>query len=270
MEKSIVKTVKPVDKLKIVLKAPSVQEQFNNALGNNSSAFIASLIDIFGSNNQLKNCDPGVVVMEALKAAVLKLPLNKNLGFAWLIAYNGKPVFQLGYKGLIQLALRTGSYKYLNTGAIYEGQTVNTDFLTGETKILGLPETETETGYFAYLELTNGFRKSVVWTKEKVIKHAKKYSKSYYKSLSLWKTEFSAMATKTMLINLLSKYGILSIEMAGAISNDREQDVVDFSEDVKKIIKNKSTKTFLDIDNPDTPNPVVDQPDTVGSNDLDF
>ncbi len=129
--------MRPIDRLKAILNADSVKEQFENVLRENAGAFIASIIDLFNSDPQLQQCDPKRLVGEALKAASLKLPINKQLGFAWIVPYkDGKtgeviPVFQLGYKGYIQLALRTGAYRYINADVVYEGELVRRDKLTG-------------------------------------------------------------------------------------------------------------------------------------------
>lgn len=220
----------PVDLLKQHLNSDSVQIQFKNALRDNAGPFIASIIDLYGSDTNLQACSANAVIMEALKAATLKLPINKQLGFAWIVPYKdkgGKPVpqFQLGYKGYIQLAMRTGQYKYLNAGIVFEGCTVKTNVLTGETTIKGEPKNEKPLGYFAHMELLNGFTKTVYMTKEKVTAHAKKYSKSYGNKGSAWTTDFDAMATKTVVRRLLSKYGILSVEMQTALLSDVEDEV---------------------------------------------
>jgi len=121
-----------VQKFKDVINVDSVQEQFRNALQEGAPLFVASLIDIFSSDKNLQKCEPKAVIMEALKAATLKLPINKNLGFAYIIPYGDVPYFQLGYKGYIQLAMRTGQYRYINADVVYEGELVYHDKLTGE------------------------------------------------------------------------------------------------------------------------------------------
>lgn len=209
-----------VKQIKKVLKSPSVQEQFENALGENSGNFVASIIDLYNNDDYLKKCDPNSVVMEALKAATLKLPINKQLGFAYIVPYGGKPEFQIGYKGYIQLAMRTGKYKHLNAGKVFKGEEVNEDRLTGNIEITGEKDSNKVKGYFAYMELVNGFSKVVYWTKKEIIDHAKKFSKSYSNKSSAWQTNFDAMAKKTVLRNLLSKYGIMTTEMMTAFSKE--------------------------------------------------
>jgi recombination protein RecT len=221
------KAVSPITRLKSILYADSVQEQFKSVLNENAGAFVASIIDLYNTDKTLQMCDPKAVVMEALKAASLKLPINKQLGFAYIIPYkDGKtgqyiPTFQLGYKGYIQLAMRTGAYKYINADVVYEGELIKHDKLTGE--IVIDPEkrvSDKKIGYFAYIETLNGFRKTLYMSIEEVTKHAQRYSKSYGSKNSVWATDFDAMALKTVLRLLLSKYGIMSIEMQTAIAED--------------------------------------------------
>ncbi len=218
---------RPIDKLKHILAAQSVQEQFQSVLKENAGAFVASIIDLYNTDRTLQMCDPKNVVMEALKAASLKLPINKQLGFAWIVPYrDGRtgqyiPTFQLGYKGYIQLCMRTGAYRYINADVVYEGELVKHDKLTGEIEID--PEKRTgdkKVGYFAFIETLNGFRKTLYMTVEEVTKHAQQYSKSYSSKNSVWATDFDAMALKTCLRLLLSKYGIMSVEMQRAYIED--------------------------------------------------
>jgi recombination protein RecT len=254
-QKSIVK--RPTDRLKQVIQSPTVQEQFRNALGENSGMFVASLIDLYASDTYLQKCEPGKVVMEALKAATLKLPINKSLGFAYVIPYKNKagqqePQFQMGYKGLIQLAMRTGQYRYINADKVLEGELKRHDKMTGEIE-LGEPTGSKVIGYFAMIETVNGFRKVIFWTRDQVEAHAKRFSKAYNSTHSPWKTDFDAMALKTLLKSLLGKYGIMSIEMANAFSKDSDAD-----EDPQAEIDANANQEPLDIepekDEGDTPN----------------
>lgn len=220
------KSLRPIDRLKSILNADSVQEQFKNVLGENAGAFVASVIDLYNTDANLRLCDPSKVVMEALKAASLKLPINKQLGFAWIVPYKDKsgeyiPTFQLGYKGYIQLALRTGAYRYINADVVYEGELVRRDRLTGEIEID--PDARTSdkvVGYFAFLETLNGFRKTVYMTVDEVRRHAERFSKSYRNPSSPWHTDFDSMAMKTCMRQLLSRYGIMSIELQRAYIED--------------------------------------------------
>ena len=216
----------PVDSIKVIMKTGSVQEQFKNALGKNSDLFVASLIDVYGGDSYLQQCDPLNVVQEALKAATLNLPINKSLGFAWIVPYNksGKlmPNFQIGWKGYVQLAQRTGQYRYINAGEVYEGEYVGSDKITGAVDLSGEKKSDKVVGYFAFFQLLNGFSKAMYWTKEYVVAHAEKYSKSYDSQYSAWKTEFDKMAKKTVLSNLLRNYGVMTVQMSTAMSYENE------------------------------------------------
>ncbi len=237
--------ITPVQRLKTALNAESVQEQFRNALQDSAPLFAASLIDIYGSDKDLQDCEPGAVIMEALKAATLRLPINKNLGFAYIVPYKSKgkaqPQMQIGYKGLIQLAMRTGEYRYLNADVVYEGELKGYDKLTGHLDLSGESKSNEVVGYFAYLELLNGFSKAVYWTKEQVIEHAKRFSKSYSSQYSPWQTDFDSMALKTVLRNLITKWGIMSVEMVQAVDRDIEADA-------RREIAEYANSEVLDID----------------------
>lgn len=220
---------RPIDRLKNILSAQSVQEQFKSVLAENSGSFVASIIDLYNNDKYLQACDPKQVVMEALKAASLKLPINKQLGFAWLVPYrdgatgNYVPTFQLGYKGYLQLCMRTGAYRYINADVIFEGELVKHDKLTGEIEINSAARRgDKKVGYFAFIETLNGFRKTLYMSTEEVTRHAARFSKAYSSKSSPWTTDFDAMALKTCLRLLLSKYGIMSIEMQRAYVEDND------------------------------------------------
>ena len=233
----------PVERLKLAINSQSVQEQFKNALKESAPLFIASLIDVYGSDDTLQKSDPKTIIMEALKAATLKLPINKGLGYAWIVPYKGKATMQIGYKGYIQLAQRTGFYRYINADSVYEGETVTKDRLTGEVIVSGTPTSDKSVGYFAYFELLNGFRKSIFWTKDEVDAHAKRFSQSYNASFTPWKTDFDEMAIKTVLKALLSKYGLLSVEMTTAITQERDPE----GEIQGEIDKNANKGDIIDL-----------------------
>lgn len=214
-------------KLKGILNNETMQQNFRNILAENAGAFMASIIELYQSDGALQKCDPNRVVLEALKAATLKLPINKQLGFAYIIPYNNVPTFQLGFRGLIQLAQRSGQYRYINADVVCEGESVNYNRITGMLEISGTAKSETPVGYFAYFQLLNGFEKCVYWTREKVEAHAKRYSKAWSKADSPWHTNFDAMALKTVLKTIISKYGVMSVEFANAIANDSVDDRID-------------------------------------------
>ncbi|MBA3673464.1 MAG: recombinase RecT [Chitinophagaceae bacterium] len=238
--------VTKMDTLKNILNADSVQAQFKNALADNTGPFVASLIDLYTGDTYLQQCDPKMVVMQALKAAVLKLPINKSLGFAFIVPFSNVPQFQLGYKGYIQLALRTGQYRIINADEVYEGEYRTRNKLTGEFDLSGQQKSDIIVGYFAYIELNTGFSKTLYMTREKVMAHAQKYSKSFNQANGPWKKEFDAMAKKTVLRNLLSHYGFLSVEMTAAFENDN--DVADQVQDEIKQNGNSKPMDFQDAD----------------------
>jgi len=215
-----------IAKLKSVLAADSVRSQFEDVLKENAGAFVASIIDLYGNDKRLQGCDPNAVVFEALKAASLKLAINRTLGHAWIIAYKGIPSMQLGYKGWIQMALRTGQYRYINTDVVCDGQFVSQDFLTGEPDLSGeIKDKNKIVGYFAHIGLLNGYRKTIYLTKEKVLDHAEKYSPSFSRSDSPWKTEPDKMSMKVVLAMLLGRYGVVSVEMAKAFEYERSSNL---------------------------------------------
>lgn len=197
----------------------SIQQRFEAILGKKAQGFISSVLQVINGNKLLKKADSNSVLNAAATAASLDLPINPNLGFAWIVPYKGQAQFQIGWKGLVQLALRTGQYKRINAIEVYENQFKSfnrlTEELTADFDIVGEGEI---VGYAAYFMLTNGMEKMTYWSKEEVINHAKKYSKAYGTSHSPWndKDQFNAMAKKTVLKNTISKWGIMSIEMQRA------------------------------------------------------
>ena len=203
----------PSQMMNAVLSAEATQKMLGGMLGEKRGAFVASVLDLYGSDTYLQKCPAGEVFKECLKAVSLDLPISKQLGFAYVIPYKGHPQFQIGYKGMIQLAMRTGAYKHINAGTVYEGEFVKADKLTGEVDISGEKLSEEVVGYFAYIETINGFSKAEYWTRERVLTHAAKYSKSYQQGAAIWRENFDEMATKTVLRNLLSHWGVMSVQM---------------------------------------------------------
>lgn len=217
---SNIQAATPVANIKNLLNNKGMQELFTNSLKENAGSFMTSIIDTYSSDDYLMQCDPKDVIMVALKAATLKLPINKELGFSYIVAYKDNktkkfnPQMQIGYKGYIQLAMRTGQYKNLNANVIYEGMEIEEDYLTGEVKIKGKPKNNVVIGYFSYFKLLNGFEKINYMTKDEIIAHAKKFSKTYPNGA--WKDNFDAMAMKTVTRLLISKYGPMSTDMQQA------------------------------------------------------
>ena len=245
-------TAKPMDVLKNIIKADSVQEQFQNAMGAHKDAFVASLIDLYAGDKALQGCKPQAVVMEALRAATMKLPINKALGFAYIVVYNNSvkqpdgswqkiptPTFIPGYKGYIQLAMRTGQYKTINADIVYEGEISGYNKLAGTIEFDGKKKSDKIIGYFAYIEMLNGFSKTLYMSVEDMASYALRYSPSFkgrnkptidslVKTAQTnaptnkvgWEGNFNDMALKTVLRRLISKYGYLSVEMQNAVISD--------------------------------------------------
>lgn len=254
----------PSNLMRNILDNANTKRLLQDSLKENAGAFSASVLDLYNSDTYLQKCDPRQVFGECLKAVSLKLPISKQLGFAYVIPYkkNGidVPQFQLGYKGMIQLCMRTGEYKYINADVVYEGEYRGADRLTGHVDLNGERISDTIIGYFAYIETLNGFKKAVYWSKEKVIDHAKKFSKSYNSQNSVWKSNFDAMAIKTVLRNLLSKYGVMSVEMANAFQAEEPTHA-----DNSAPISDESTEIEVDAQTAESPagspeEPPIDNP----------
>lgn len=212
------------------IKQDAVTARVNELLGKRASQFITSLTTAVNENNKLAACEPQTVLTAALTAASMGLPINQNLGFAYLIPYNNKGgsvcQFQMGYKGYIQLAQRSGFYKTINATDVREGEIADNDRLAGEIKFKWLPDSERDKakviGYIAYFKLLNGFEKSLYITVADIENHAKRYSQSFAKwGSGLWKTDFDAMAKKTVLKLLISKFGPMSTQMQEAVTHDQ-------------------------------------------------
>lgn len=240
--------VTPINQMKNLLANKGINQMFEQALKMNAGAFISSLIDLYNSDGYLQKCEPKDVAMEALKAATLNLPINKGLGFAYIVPYGKAAQFQIGYKGYIQLAMRTGQYKHINAGAVYEGEEVKENRLAGTVEILGDKKNDNETGYFAYFKLTNGFEKCLYMSKQEMTTHAQRFSKAFKNGP--WQSDFSAMATKTVLRLLLSKYGVLSTQMQEAIAKEND-------EQLQQQINQNANKEVIDIEKIDNKN-VID------------
>ncbi len=222
--------VSPVNQMKNLLANQGMQNLFADALNENKDRFLASIIDLYNGDTYLQGCNPKEVAMEALKAATLNLPINKNLGYAYIVPYKNKgkltPQFQIGYKGYIQMAQRSGQYKALNAGILYEGMDIKRDFLRGTFEIIGEPKSDKVIGYFAYFQLLNGYEKAVYMTKDEVTEHAKRYSQAYGSDYSPWKKQFDEMAQKTVIKKLLSKYGVLTTEFQDAVKEEEDREVL--------------------------------------------
>lgn len=235
------------------LNFPATQKFLEENLKENKKEFVSNLLAMVSSDANLGACDPNQLMMCAMNAVSLNLPLNKNLGYAYVIPYKGIPSFQIGYKGLIQLALRTGQYKFLNACEVRENEIQRNKF-TGEVKFLGENEDGNIIGYVSILELTNGFKASFYMTEKEIEAHATRYSKMYAadkqygKRVSKWSDpiERVKMAKKTVLKQLLGTWGVLSTEMKTALSNDdnNEPETIESSHTVVETVIVQSEPNF--------------------------
>lgn len=254
-----------------------VQNQLKQVLGKNAGTFATSLVEVFTNDTQLQKCDQKKVIQEAIKAATLKLPLNKQLGYAYILVFNNwdkasrksvpTPQIVLGYRGYIQLAMRTGQYKNINADAVYEGEMIGRDKLSGAIDLSGEKVSEKVVGYFAHFETVNGFSKTLFMSLGEMAGYALKFSPSFKRNAEKnplptvdalcdmandqavngpqqgkvgWEGDFNSMAIKTVLRRLLSKYGYLSIEMMSALAEDESSAVEQRNEE------NYETKPVFD------------------------
>lgn len=251
VEKEVPKTPSVVTLVKTTLDQDSVKNRFNNVLGKKAPQFMASIVNAVAGSPKLKKCDPNSIISAAFVAASLDLPIDSNLGFAALVPYDRKfkdpktgewkkvtlAQFQVMYKGFVQLAIRAGEYEKMNCSEVYEDELVFYNPIKGECELVTEfsnckqrmnGETDKIIGYYAWFQLRSGFTKELYMSKSEVLNHAKKYSQSYKydlnegKTSSKWSTDFDAMAKKTVIKLLLSKWGILSIDMQRAIIDDQK------------------------------------------------
>lgn len=213
-----------------ILNGDAVKSRLSEILGKKAAGFASSVISV-SKTAALVGADPNSIVGAAIVAATLDLPINPSLGFAYIVPYNSKQgkqaQFQLGWKGTVQLAQRTGQYSTINATDIREGELLGNNILSGDIIVKPLLKDRDKApiiGYAAYFKLANGFEKTLYMSKEEITAHAMKYSQSFrndkYKT-SLWSTQFDMMAKKTVLKLLISKYGPLSIEMQRAQMYDQ-------------------------------------------------
>jgi recombination protein RecT len=206
-----------------VLQQVNVKARFEEILKDDAAAFMTSIINITDSSASMSRIgleNPMSIIRSAAVAAALKLPIEKSLGFAWIIPYGSEAQFQIGYKGIIQLALRTGQYKTMNVAQVNEGALRHYDFLTEELDCDSGPVgIGNAIGFAVRFTLVNGFQKTVFYRKEDLLAHGKKYSKTF--NNGPWKTEQDKMCAKTALKLTLSQWGIMSIDMKRANMADQ-------------------------------------------------
>ncbi len=219
---------------KSLFEREDVKLKFKELLGKRATSFITSVLQIAAQNSLLAKADPVSVYQSAAVAATLDLPLNQNLGFAYIIPYNQKykdekgtwqtktvAQFQMGYKGFIQLAQRSGQFKSIYSSAIYEGQLVNANPLDGYEFDFEKRTSDKIIGYAARFKLLNGFEATWYMDIEQLKKHGSKFSKTFNNDKGLWNTDFESMANKTVIKLLLSKFAPLSVDMQRAVITDQ-------------------------------------------------
>ena len=209
----------------VAIRSEAYQNLINNTLGDKKVAmkFVADISTVVANNAKLKQCDPATILSAGLTAQSLNLPLAPTLGCAYLIPYNTKSgwvcQFQLGWRAFVQLAQRSGKYESIGVREVHKGEYVGQDeFGEDVFKFSHDFDNEEVVGYFAYIKLLNGYKKTIYWTKEQCEKHGKTYSKAYD---AQWAKQFDAMAKKTVLKQLISKWGVMSVDMQEVIRKDQ-------------------------------------------------
>lgn len=239
----------------------AVKNQINEVIGGkDGQKFIAAIVSSVTNNPALQECTNQSILSGALLGESLKLSPSPQLGQFFLVPFDNKKMgykeaqFQIGYKGYIQLAIRSGQYKKLNVLAIKKDELVLFDPLAEEIEVKLIDDEEkrekAETiGYYAMFELTNGFRKAIYWSRAKMESHALKYSKGYQakKGFTFWEKDFDGMAYKTMLRQLISKWGVMSVEMQTAIDADMA------------VIHEDGSKVYVDNE-PEADVPALEEP----------
>ena len=261
-----------VKNFQAVMNNSYYQTLLQNTLKENKGTFTTSLMELATSDESLLQCNPNALMAEALKAASLHLPLNKQLGQCYILPFKNHgvmtPTLVVGTKGYLQLAMRTGKYETINSDVVYEGELKGYDKVTGNLDLSGIRTSNVPIGYFAYMKMKNGFSKLLYMSLDEVCLYAKQYSPTVkfndkltpdgLKQLALnqaakgvsdgvgWKSNFESMALKTVLRRLLSKWGELSIENNDILNIDEapsteQQRDEEFSEAKEVIVVNDET-----------------------------
>ena len=240
---------------------PIVQQKLIELLGKNAQSFATSVLQVVNSNDMLKNADPQTVFSAACMAATLNLPINNNLGFAYIVPFRNNKAnrteaqFQLGYKGFIQLAQRSGQFKRINACATYSDDTEQTVY-ERLTSLLPKKPIGQITGYIAYFQLLNGYEAHLAMSIEELNAHSQKYSQTAKKGFGVWKDNFDAMAQKTVIKLLLSKQAPLSIDTPLATAVQADQAVIHDVDGEQVFIYEDSQRTQqaieMNLDNDET------------------
>lgn len=250
----------PIAVLRSYFSNESVKKRFEEMLGKRAGAFLNSIINVYSNDAKLQNCTPQSVGSAALRAATFDMPVDPALGQAAIIPYGNTANFQLMYKGITQLCIRSGKYATIHCSEVYEDEIKYHNPITGEV-IFNDPATykmryltgkgKKYVGHYAYFKLLSGFEKSDYMPTEEAMAHGAKYSAAYKydlakkKKSSVWSTDPVVMCNKTVLLRLLTKYGVMSIEMQDAIIGERES-FEDAQERADKTIKNEAGSEPID------------------------
>ena len=233
-------------KFSVAISSPGYQKLINDTLGDKEVArrFVAEISTVVSQNAQLQKCEAASILSAGLTAQTLNLPLAPTLGFSYVVPYGDKAQFQIGWKGLVQLAQRSGQFERLGVRPVHEGEYLGQDEFGDDLfKFSHEFDNNKVVGYYAYFKLLNGFKKTIYWTVEQCEQHGRKYSKSFN---NLWKSSFDSMAQKTVLKLLLNRSAPLSIEMQKAIQADQA------------VINDDGSYSY--VDNPN----YIDEPQTKG------
>ena len=240
---------------------PVVQQKLQELLGKNAQSFATSVLQVVNSNDMLKSADPMTIFSAACMAATLNLPINNSLGFAYIVPFRNNKAnrteaqFQLGYKGFIQLAQRSGQFKRINACATYSDDTEQTVY-ERLTSLLPKKPTGQITGYIAYFQLLNGYEAHLAMSIEELTAHSQKYSQTAKKGFGVWKDNFDAMAQKTVIKLLLSKQAPLSIDTPLATAVQADQAVIHDVDGEQVFIYEDSQRTQqaieMNLDNDET------------------
>lgn len=221
--------VQPVLTIQKLVASDKIIQSAERTLGSRGKQFLTSVLALANSDSKIAECEPMTTYNACLTAATLDLPINQNLGLAYIVPFRNnskgrmEAQFQMGYKGFIQLAIRSGKFETMNVREVRKDELLGVDEFSGEPKFkFTLDSKEPIVGYMAYFKLTSGFQKVHFMTLDELESHAKKYSQSYKKNFGVWKDNFEAMAQKTVLKLLISKYAPLSTEMVTAIEEDQK------------------------------------------------
>lgn len=221
-----------------LVKDEGFQKEAEKTLGAGAPQFLSSVLTLANADPKIRELDPVKLYNTCLMAAALKLPFNSNLGHAYIIPYKGEPQLQIGWKGFVQLAMRSGQFKTIGVNAVHEDEIVGIDPMTGEVQFdFKLEKSGKIVGYMAYFRLLNGFEKSFYMTMAELNIHGKKYSQTFKKGYGVWSDNFDAMAQKTVIKLMLNKFAPLSInsDLARAIDVDQQNAEGDYADNKPKV-----------------------------------